>query len=507
MARLCLVVTGVLLVLAPPAFPNGFPHFAISREQLVELLGSPDPQHRLGAATSLGVRRERSALEPLLDLLEGSAELEAVKVEAVEALGAIRDGRAVPRLVAHLDREPSARVRAQIADVLGDFGGDPAVAALRRLVADDQSSQVRGRAAVALGRLKASAVRPFLVERLSGDPDGEVRVALLQALGLLGDSEATPAVLKAFIIEADPSARIAAALALGRLADRRATAALIAALEDRSQDVPVRQAVALALAWLRDPAAIPVLEQLLTEPDIVTVVLGIRALGETGSRQAAAALVAMGLRLSREAAGLPRGDVSRDFQRRVELLTTQIEVVQALGRLGDPRAWPIVEGALSIGPPPPTSVEALRLRERQYELRRAAVLAVSRLEDRGRVTRWLARLLADRDPRIRAEAARAFGLRGEAGGMGLLRRALRDPDPEVRWEAAAAMGAVKAGKGIAPLRRILADPHPRVVAEAARALGRLGAALAIPDLERLLGESREDEVREAAAEALSVLRR
>ena len=44
---------------------NGFPHFAISREQLLALLNSPDPQQRLSAATSLGIRREIAAVGAL----------------------------------------------------------------------------------------------------------------------------------------------------------------------------------------------------------------------------------------------------------------------------------------------------------------------------------------------------------------------------------------------------------------------------------------------------------
>jgi HEAT repeat protein len=496
-----LLTGAIFLSLPSPALSNGFPHFAISREQLIELLKSPDPQHRLGAATSLGIRREHAAVEPLLEIVERPDEVEKVKEEAVEALGAVRDGRAVSRLAAHLGREPSARVRAQIAEVLGDLGGELARATLRSLVGNDLSPEVRGRAATALGRLRGAGSRSLLEERLAQEENLEVRAALLQGLGLLGDADAVPAVLSLFTREQIPSLKIAAALALGRLGDGRAASPLIAALNELPGDPSFRRAVALALGQLRDPAAIPALGAILAEQDIIMVILGVRALGETGRPEAVAPLVKLAGRLAREA------DSQRATFLRAELLTVRIEVIQALGRLGDQRAWPLIERSLIVTMPPATSADALRIRERLYELRRAAVLALSGMRDQRKALEWLSRLLGDADPRIRAEAARAVGLRGERGGMIVLRRALRDKDPEVRWEAARAVGSVTAREGGLVLRQVLADPHPRVVAEAARALGALGVREALPELEAMLQSRQEDEVQEALAEALNLLRR
>lgn len=504
--RLATVVVLVLGVVSA-AGANGFPHFAISLEDLLGFLDSPDPQHRQGAATSLGIRRERAAVEPLLAVTERPDEVEKVKVEAVEALAAIRDPRAVPRLVSLFEREPSAKVRAQIADALGDFGGPQATATLRARLGDDPSSEVRARAAVALGRLRDSGARALLEARLAAESDAGGRVALVQGLGLLGVADSTPVITALLASESEPRLRRAAALALGKLGDRRATAPLLSILGARSEDQALRQAAAVALAQLRDPASIPALESLLAEPDVVMIVLGIRALAETGRAEAVPSLVRAGLDAAREAAARRPGDSVEAFRRLVDAMTIRIEVVQALGRLGEPGGWPLIEQALAAGTIPATSVEALRLRERQYELRRSAILALAGMRDQRRAHRGLMRGLGDRDPKIRAEAARAVGLRGAREGVPLLHQALRDRDPEVRWEAAVALSALGAKEAVPALRRALTDPHPRVVAEAARSLGRLGAEDARASLEAILRARQEDEVREAAAEALSALRR
>jgi hypothetical protein len=68
----------ILLILPALVCANGFPHFAISREQLLALLNSPDPQQRLSAATSLGIRQEAAAVGALLAVVEQPDEIEAV---------------------------------------------------------------------------------------------------------------------------------------------------------------------------------------------------------------------------------------------------------------------------------------------------------------------------------------------------------------------------------------------------------------------------------------------
>jgi HEAT repeat protein len=189
------------------------------------------------------------------------------------------------------------------------------------------------------------------------------------------------------------------------------------------------------------------------------------------------------------------------------LLSLQRETIYALGRLREPRAWPLLEQALSTPAPAPTSVEALHLRNQQYELRHTALMALVHMPDSPRVTRWLARLLKDRDPKVRAEATRALGMRRDTHHVVLLRPAFNDVHPEVRWEAMRAVAVMQARAAGTAVLQALHDPHPRVVAEAARACAALREAQAIPRLETLLHSTHDEVVQEAVAEALDALRR
>ena len=497
----------IFLILPTLVCANGFPHFAISREQLLNLLNSPDPQQRLNAATSLGIRREVAAVGALLEVVERPDEIEIVKVEAIEALGMLRDTGVMPRLLDHLSREPAPRVRGQIIDLLGELGGEQAWSVLRTLLQTDPSPAVRGQAAVALGRLKDPSARAVLEERLRDEPETHTRLALLQGLGLLGDPAALSTVLSLFSTATEPLLRQGTARTMGMLGDHRATAPLVAALHEPSVPLDLRQAIAIALGQLHDPAAIPALAGLLDDANPVTVVLGIRGLGEIEHSTAATPLLALGRRVAQTIAALARRGTQHNFARHLTLLNLQRETIHALGRLREPRAWPLLEQAFITPVPAPTSVEALRLRDQQYELRRTALMALVHMPDSLRVRRWLARLLKDRDPKVRAEATRVLGMRADTHNVILLRPAFNDTHPEVRWEAIRAVGVMHARAAGTAVLQALHDSHPRVVAEAAQACAALREIQAIPRLETLLHSTHDEIVQEAVARALDTLRR
>ena len=112
------------------------------------------------------------------------------------------------------------------------------------------------------------AVVPTLVGLLNDwDEWVDVRLAAVEALGRIGGRPATKALETA--LEKDPHTDVqgAAAQALGRLKSDRSIARLLKALDTTDRDKQV--ATTMALAHLRNPAAVPRLEELADQFDAV----------------------------------------------------------------------------------------------------------------------------------------------------------------------------------------------------------------------------------------------
>lgn len=165
----------------------------------------------------------------------------------------------------------------------------------------------------------------------------------------------------------------------------------------------------------------------------------------------------------------------------------RVEAVARLLELEDRRLWdvPLVNAAVA-------SADAV-LRER-------AALAAGRVRPDD-APELLARLLSDREPRVRRAAAFAAGLAATRGLVPALRAALADPDPETAAAAAMALGRLGGADGEEALREVLRAASGPVAASAA-ALQRSEDPALIPLLARAALSS-DKETRRMAAWSLS----
>ena len=126
-------------------------------QALIDLLGTGAPRDRRAAAQALRDKRDPSAFEPLVAVLqEGGTEWYVVEV--VDALGALGDRRAVVPLIAALKSHPRQEVRAHAALALGSLGDERARAPLNGAL-QDSVRNVRSLAAAALDCLAVSKAR------------------------------------------------------------------------------------------------------------------------------------------------------------------------------------------------------------------------------------------------------------------------------------------------------------------------------------------------------------
>jgi len=131
--------------------------------------------------------------------------------------------------------------------------------------------RVRRYLALALGRMRDPAAVPALlgvVRDPQSDPDGETVVHAVLALGYIGDPAAVPD-LVALAAQPDAGLRKVALHALRTFDHEDARAALRRALSDPVADV--RWNAALGLARWRDPAATPVIAQMLDRGQLAGV--------------------------------------------------------------------------------------------------------------------------------------------------------------------------------------------------------------------------------------------
>jgi HEAT repeat protein len=204
----------------------------------------------------------------------------STRKNAADALGQIKDPRAVKPLIVALKADRNPLVRTSAAKALGEIGTpavEPLIAALK-----EKDAEVRWRAVVNLGKIKDTRAVEPLIASLKSDRDERVRREAAEALDQIKDSRATEPLIAA-LKDKDFEVRANAARGLGRGDAPRAFEALLAALTG-DKDPSVRISAAEALGETRDPRAIePLIAAMKTE-----LKLPLRSNDELGSSAAEA---------------------------------------------------------------------------------------------------------------------------------------------------------------------------------------------------------------------------
>lgn len=521
---------------------------------LVELVADPSHGVREAAAQALRVVGGRVAIGALIPLLY--SEHPHVRNSAIELLVAF-GSPVVPR-VAALQRDPDPDIRKFSADILGAVGSRESLLPLLVLL-DDPNPNVQHAAAEALGRLGLPEAVPRLTALLS--VPGPHWYPVVTALGQIGDPSAAPVLLSA-LADADPMTAVAILDTVGRLGDEAAYERVACLIEEaRCSRSPKQTRLVVAACFkallqlsIRLGHPLPFLDQsfviknvdaLLDEGDHNGVIASIRAYGAMippkwaprivalAESEGAAELVAFAAELCR---GLPAIIVPalescpaalREalLERLVEDPTPQVvealveglsreriadhaELIEALGRIGDPRAvgtmlailregdsWLKARTAEALGrmgavEAVPTLLELITEGEEEEEVLTAYVRAVKTI-DPSTVGLAFPDLLAHRDPVVRRAAVEALGAGLE--DLTLLLPLSQDPDPSVR--RAAVRFLPRLPSSLEPLLLALLDEDAGVRRAAVRAIAALEADEAAVSLESLYREEADPQVR------------
>lgn len=196
-------------------------------------------------------------------------------------------GAAVPGLIeAFADEDADVRLLAVRALCL--IPGDESTQALRN-AQQNEDAQVRLQALQELDRRSVPDILDLLLHALH-DNNKEVRKQALTALGERKVHRAVPPVIDTLRRDPAFAVRCHAAVALADIRNPAAVGPLLEALND--EDVTVRIAVAWALGELRDARAIPHLIELLEDDEVSLRRTGIWSLRAIGKPEAAPALIA-----------------------------------------------------------------------------------------------------------------------------------------------------------------------------------------------------------------------
>ena len=203
--------------------------------------------------------KDKDTVEPLIEVLEDTAEDSHIRAEAAFTLGEIGDEEALNSLIEATENSDET-IRESAASGLGLLGGEEVIPILLNLLSDesdgvrmsagaalahhkvaealtkftdllknDSNETLRGRAAIWIGSLEISNGVPALIEALNDKSEYVVNNAAI-GLGMIKDLSAVDALIQ--ILDKKGLIRIYAADSLAKIGDLRAKQSIASAIEE-----------------------------------------------------------------------------------------------------------------------------------------------------------------------------------------------------------------------------------------------------------------------------------
>lgn len=439
---------------------GGFGRAAV--HTLLEALEVKSELVRSGAAAALGLVRDPTTVQRLIDLLgDGSKQ---VRLAAITALGNMRAARAIPPLIERLGDADAAVRSAAIAALerIGPASVVPLIEALGHSKSEMHIAEILN----ALAVFRDDRALVPIMNHL-GHTYMRVRVAAVDAAVAYGE-DAVPYLIDMMVLNSVPIDEL---------------------VRDAKKNPQKRNRLRTirALGELKDSRAVRVLKEIGQEDDAEIREAVEEALARIGSGTWARASAAKALGLIGGEAAVPQLIRQLDDPNS----TVRLRVVRALTRIGDPRAArPLARLLTSEG-------------DREVREEIAGGLGLSGLVG-AEVVRASIRALADDSRAVRSRAARALGRLASPRAALPLVGALGDGYWSVRRDAENSIMNLGA-RAVPPLIDALESRKPVVRLRASRILGAIGDRRARMPLRKLLSRERNGEVREAAHLAVAAL--
>ncbi|HPJ67226.1 MAG TPA: HEAT repeat domain-containing protein [Desulfobacteraceae bacterium] len=223
------------------------------------LSSNPDWQVRSRVAEALGKLKDPRAVEPLISALW---DVTGARYQAIVALGKLKDSRAIVPLIGILENEENATVRKSIIHSIGEIRDPRGITFLLAKLKNAEGDLEKASAESALIKIGPPALET-LISALKG-ADQETTIRIKRVLGSIVGSEAVEPLI-AVLSGQGSEIGVGAAEGLRKLTDIRDFELLLAALRDRSWII--RSIAARAMGDLKDHRAIQPLTATMRDND------------------------------------------------------------------------------------------------------------------------------------------------------------------------------------------------------------------------------------------------